>query len=447
MASYLKKLIRILHLIALASVLIVFPSCEGGGSDQKREVRFAVISDPHVYNTALGVSGDEFEDYAQCDVKMILESELIFREALLAIRKEPSRPSFLIIPGDLTKDGEYESHVLTASHLSVLQRQGIAVYVVPGNHDVRNPEAFGYGQNGKVPAEGLDEEGFEAIYRDFGYGSALFRDPDSLSYVVEPFPGLWLFAINTCRYKENNDKAVTSGRIGASTLDWAISLLDKASSLGKTCIGMMHHGPLEHFTGHGEVFPDYILENWEEVGRMLAKAGMLVVFTGHYHTQNITGRRWEEGERLIEIQTGSSSIYPVPYRIISMDMKEKRLAVETRYLLDVELASYPTGFLSFEEYARDFKEGHTRLYIERQLSELFSLAPDNSEDITGLAVRAVMHHQEGDEIPTWNDFISALRLSESRDHGLRRIGLFLLSLWHDLPPGDNFFISGAGFSF
>ncbi|MFR1477792.1 MAG: metallophosphoesterase family protein [Hydrogeniiclostridium mannosilyticum] len=55
------------------------------------------------------------------------------------------QPDVLMISGDLTKDGEKEGHEV-AARLEALKQAvpGLKVYVVPGNHDLRNANAMNF---------------------------------------------------------------------------------------------------------------------------------------------------------------------------------------------------------------------------------------------------------------------------------------------------------------
>ena len=54
----------------------------------------------------------------------VRESRAAFWSALAAVAAE--KPRFLIIPGDLTKDGELVNHLLMAQKLARLEAQGVA---------------------------------------------------------------------------------------------------------------------------------------------------------------------------------------------------------------------------------------------------------------------------------------------------------------------------------
>src|SRR5512136_2567861 len=94
-----------------ACVLLSNPWCARAGNADKqrsggdeRRVRFAVMSDPHLYNPRLGTTGSAFDTYLSHDPKLLKESEAILESALESIIQQ--RVKFLIISGDLTKDGE-----------------------------------------------------------------------------------------------------------------------------------------------------------------------------------------------------------------------------------------------------------------------------------------------------------------------------------------------------
>jgi 3',5'-cyclic AMP phosphodiesterase CpdA len=106
------------------------------------------------------------------------------------------RPDILLVPGDITKDGEKIDHQAMAGFFDKLRSQGIRVYVMPGNHDINNAKAKRYAGDKDYPVVMTSRTDFETIYANFGYKSAIARDPNSLSYVVQLQPGLRLLSID-----------------------------------------------------------------------------------------------------------------------------------------------------------------------------------------------------------------------------------------------------------
>lgn len=55
-------------------------------------------------------------------------------------------PDVLLISGDLTKDGEKESHEGLAAILENFQEEtGTKIYITPGNHDLNNSNGMNFG--------------------------------------------------------------------------------------------------------------------------------------------------------------------------------------------------------------------------------------------------------------------------------------------------------------
>ena len=78
--------------------------------------QFAVFSDPHLYDPALGVTSPEFQAYLAQDRKLLAESSEILTSVMDDLKSKPL--DFVMIAGDLTKDGERVNHELMASSSS-----------------------------------------------------------------------------------------------------------------------------------------------------------------------------------------------------------------------------------------------------------------------------------------------------------------------------------------
>ncbi|MBA4369380.1 MAG: hypothetical protein C0403_17280, partial [Desulfobacterium sp.] len=125
--------------------------------------KFIVLSDTHFYDTALGDSGQAFQNVLTYDRKLLLESQEIMDEAAQEIVRETA--DFLIVCGDLTKDGEMINHQGMQKVLTRISQTGVKVYVVPGNHDVANGNAVKFKDREKIPVESVSGQAFSEIYR------------------------------------------------------------------------------------------------------------------------------------------------------------------------------------------------------------------------------------------------------------------------------------------
>ncbi len=434
---------------AIGNWKVIPEAWAAAGADRDYEIlygpmTFAVFSDPHLFDPAMGTEGPAFEAYLMRDRKLIRESRAILDAALAEIKNEPG-VEFVLIPGDLTKDGERSSHEMFAEILRSLESEGIRAYVVPGNHDVNNPHAYAYAGEQTIEADTVTPEEFASIYSAFGYEEALYRDSDSLSYIAEPSPGVWLFALDSTNHDENDalGKPVTSGRFTQATLGWIVEKLGEAEAKGKQVIAMMHHGLLEHFTGQSQMDPgsEYVIEDWENVSRTLAGAGLNIVFTGHFHSQDVTGKSWQiDGETatLVDLETGSLVTWPNPYRVAKLD-KGGQLVVDSGYVTEVD---YDTGALSFPEYAAAYlEEGLYTITLVILTAPAdhggFGLPQAQAEALAPMIVDAYSAHYAGDESPSQETQAAIQAYMGSDDPVMQVLGQSLYSLWTDLPPADT----------
>lgn len=386
--------------------------------------RFAVLADPHFYDPDLGMEGEAFEQAMAQEVKLFRQSSELLETALLEI--EQTGVDFLILPGDLTKDGERYSHLKLASYLKELKDRGIPSFVVPGNHDILNPLAFSYSEAGPAATPTIQPEEFEIVYEEFGYSDALYRDPTSLSYVVEPVPGLWLLAMDSCRYRENTDESMISGALKAETMEWIEQVLHEARARNKMTVGFLHHAVLENFVGHADLVPEFIVEDHEQVSRKLAEWGLELVFTGHTHVQDATARCWENGRCLLDIQTGSILTYPNPYRIVTL--RQGFLNVRSYPIVMIPGDFGDDGFSAF---SRAFTESGMRKLAARYL--FFGALAD-------FFVATYLAHAMGDEQPGEDTLLTIQRLKASPVPFYKTAGYYAESIWTDLPPADNDFL-------
>ena len=189
-------------------------------------LRIAVISDLHVMAPELLVNeGPAIEEYLAQDRKMLRESAEILDTLVGDIID--LKPHMVLVTGDLTKDGERVSHHLVASRLQRLVDAGIQVLVVPGNHDINNPDAKVYDGDNTTQAATISRTEFADIYRHMGYDQQSRRDPDTLSYCRDINDKLTILAIDACMDRLNTfvsrgdarDHCKTSGALEVSTAD------------------------------------------------------------------------------------------------------------------------------------------------------------------------------------------------------------------------------------
>jgi UDP-2,3-diacylglucosamine pyrophosphatase LpxH len=389
---------------------------------------FTVISDTHLYDSSLGSSGAAFEITMNSDRKLLLDSQDLLDYAINQIIA--SQVNFVLVCGDLTKDGELINHRIVAEKLKKLIDAGIPAYVVPGNHDINNPDAVKYNGNTTEPVASISANDFAHIYGDFGFNAAVMRDDDSLSYVVEPVEGLWLMALDACRYRDNvpGGHETIGGKISQRTADWTASVLREATNRNKAVMAMMHHGTVEHWNGQRKLHPDYLIQDFANFGNFLASWNVRFIFTGHYHAQDITRGEYK-GKTIYDIETGSLVTAPCPMRFVNI--KNSAINIRTETIVD---KLYPGT--DFAPNATAFVKKTVMLEAANVLRK-FKVPENDIAIITDAVGDAFNAHYSGDEDPSLRKTIDKSKLGLWGRFVLALQQYVIDGLWADLKPADN----------
>lgn len=396
------------------------------------ETNLIVISDLHIFDTSLGTSGKAFEAYILDDRKLVREGPEILESAVASINK--LQDNIVLVPGDLTKDGEISSHELAASYLAQLKAAGKKVYVVPGNHDIKNGHSYKYVGDGVQRVPNITAEQFTQIYAEYGYKDALQRDTDSISYLAEPQPGLWLLALDACLYKKNveDKESTTDGKFSPLTLAWIENVLGQAAKDNKAVIVMMHHGIMEHYPSQEKNYGAWIVDDYEQVAKLFANYNARLVFTGHYHAQDITVKKFaDNGKYVFDIETGSLVTYPCPIRVVTIGKDQVATSREERV---TSIKSHPADF---EAYARQYLLDGMTIYISK-LVQGYKIDPLEADKIAKELVLGYTAHVGGDEqLAPGQKMVTETGLSPLAWAVVQLRKDLIIGLWTDLPPADN----------
>lgn len=367
-------------LLAVVLVFTLTVPALAAEKPQDMNLRIAVMSDLHYLSPDMIADTEDFEHAFNSDRKLLKESSSVLHEMLERVRAD--KPDILLVSGDLTKDGEQECHAALAKQLQQLQQDvpGLKIYVINGNHDIRNYNAknFNTADGKAVPATRTEPEDFKRIY-DFVYSDptvlATFTPAEGnkaggLSYVARPVEGLTVIAMDTCRYSSDNtsngdDEHETSGAISADLEKWVIEQTAAAKARGDLVIGLEHHGLVPHFDVQPTILPMYLVNGYERIAQEYADAGMSVVFTGHMHAVDIAAMTTAAGNTFYDIETGSALTYPCPIRFV--DLRRSTVGGETNTYMSVSTKTHigpihytdpATGVAyvidDLTEYAREF---------------------------------------------------------------------------------------------
>ena len=253
-----------------------------------------------------------------------------------------SAPDALILSGDLSFNGERDSHILLAEKLRRVEKAGIPVLVIPGNHDLDSAKASAFNGDSYYGVDSVNKREFEEIYADLGFREALSRDGDSLSYIAEVTPELRVLMVDVNTQDE-------PGFLDESTLSWIDGQLRLATEAGAKVVAVSHQNLFQHnslFRG------GFVIGNGRLLGALFEKYGVICNLSGHMHIQHIS--QIESG--LTEIATSSLAVTPNQYGLLYLSENQAYYCTEA---VDVDTWAAELGLdnpelLNFREYAAKF---------------------------------------------------------------------------------------------
>lgn len=308
--------------------------------------RVMVISDPHVIPSSLLQPGTAADEMLDAGRKMLDLSEPAFLALLdTAIAYQPD---LLLIPGDLTKDGERSSHTWMSSKLALLEEEhGIKTLLIPGNHDINNPNSYSYIGDQKTKVGNINDADFDSFYAA-QMGS--IRDVESHSYVSEPFPGVTILAI------DGTHADAGTGWISANTLNWLLGQADAAVAKGNLVIAMCHWQLIDHVDMMSEFMAATQLMDAASVAQALAEHKVHLVLTGHFHV-NGASTKYFGNDSIVEVTTGAPVAYPCPYRWLQISADRSTVTVSTEDIRALDTIA------DMHTYGRAWQEAHTRTML------------------------------------------------------------------------------------
>lgn len=354
------KLLRITLPISII-LLLCFSSTVANGANKK----ICVLTDIHVMAPSLleDENNKEWQEYLKTSKSMIDLSVPIFDAIINKIILE--KPDLLLIVGDLTKDSEVESHNFVLNKLTKFKQSNIPVYVIPGNHDRGwMQRALIFKNDTCVTAETIDNDGFEKLYVNYGYGPDTERYGTTLNYLVEPFPGLTLICIDSgiwCTFREG-------------CIDWVCEKAKEAQDKGNQVLVMMHHMIMPHYYYQNNIFELSVPTDYSDIRDKFMQAGIKVVLSGHSHTSDITRYVDASGRELYDVCTGSPISYPCDYRVLTFDDTFSRLSIVTKSLTTLD------GYPDFPSYAKERLKESVKNWTQKWMVEKTGFEFEDDEE-------------------------------------------------------------------
>ena len=335
-----RKLICVL--LAITMVLSLVPaSVFAQSANEKSSLRFATMSDIHLYPQSLTPQREDFssdEEYQVArdkwlyacgmDCKEYDESEAIVDTALetLKIRAQEEGIDYLLLPGDLSRYGEYEAHAVLAEKMKQFEKEtGIPVIAINGNHDINLNASASFKTGEKEEARSITAQEFYEVYGELGYDLATdfyaIKDGkvqpvrNALSYALELDENIQLIVVDSGIYGfGEKEKPITNGEVSDECLEWVCKKADEATAKGMTNLLMIHHNMAPHMECEPSVTFAFVLDDYQRVAETFADHNIHYTFTGHLHQSDVSSIVNDNGKVLYDCESGSLTSYPNTYR-------------------------------------------------------------------------------------------------------------------------------------
>lgn len=322
-----------------------------------KPLKFYLITDTHYFKNSLGAYGEAYEEFMDGEQKCFGETQSI-NEAAFAFLAQDAQADIILIAGDLSFNGEKESHKAFSKLLhEVQEKSGKRIYVVTAGHDF-NEHPFAYNETGRIEPEGTAFTELYDFYKDFGYESAIAFNEAHLSYVAQLSEGVRLLVI--CNDVDGK-KHIT---YDDDFLGWIETQARQAQQDGQMMIAMEHYPVLP-----GQPMLGLIGDAWQAESKKLVETladnGVHLIFTGHMHNQSINEAVTEKGNRFYDVCTGSAIGWPAFIRLVTV-RDEKTVEIESIPVPDFD---WDKQGLSSKDYLIRQFERMIRRYLDAMAND------------------------------------------------------------------------------
>ncbi len=331
---------KLFFIFLITFILMFSVSCKKEGEVvPDHNDRFAVATDIHILANSLIT--EENVDYYQNTDKMLHLSEPIFDAIVNQLIEGEYK--FLLLAGDLTERGDRISHLCVASKLRKLEKAGVEVYVINGNHDVMSNEAR---KNYSVT-----QDEFKELYMDYGYKEATSVLPGTLCYSADIQNKFRLIALDNIAYYTDAFQSSMINDVTEEKIQWVRQQAADAKENNLIPILLSHKGFMNHWPGAVSLISEKVPEEYAYLPQGLLWDGAYLGFVGHNHLNDVMGYENGAGEVYYEVETGSTLFCESNYR--SVTYSDEKIMVDTVTLNHIDCDSI-SPFVS-EEIVRAVK--------------------------------------------------------------------------------------------
>lgn len=199
--KYLVALVVVLLLAlvgGLTACAVTVADASEGTFVAEESVTIAHITDTHYYPLAYcygssDITKTDYEGKIISGTKPMPENHLLNVESMKQILKQ--KPDYIVVTGDLTYDGEVQSHIEMSNLLRDLQNkiraasgnEDFQIFVNFGNHDLYNPNPQSFRNNGdsEIVTRAVTREDARIIYAGLGYPNITKEDFEAYYQTLE----------------------------------------------------------------------------------------------------------------------------------------------------------------------------------------------------------------------------------------------------------------------
>lgn len=336
-----------------------------------------VASDLHMLSDKL-VEGNEVytKDIFTTDGRVQEFDVSLLNEFINQINIE--KPDYVFLTGDLSFNGEKQSHEDIANMLSSVN-ESTKVLVIPGNHDIYNLNSRTFVGDKAKKIKGTKPNEFKDIYKNYGYENALYYDEGSLSYIYALNDKTWAIMLDSNNTEYNIDLGtnIVGGFIEPTTITWLKEKLEIAKQNNIELISTTHHNLLVH----NPLFESmYTIYNYQELLDIYSEYDVKVNFSGHLHIQSI-----KESNGIYDIASGSLLDYGNKFGKFEI--------YEDKYYYEAINLDISTETFNFKEYS--FNTFYSEYYNKSVVGNKNKYG-EFAEQITDLLAKINTYYFDGD---------------------------------------------------
>ena len=364
----------------------------------KAPLTVTVITDTHYYAKSTGTEGKAYEA-ANAKSQLLLKYSAELLDAAFRQIKADKRTDIVLISGDTTSNGEYDSHHEFIEMLRDLKAAGKRVYVITATHDYQDDgQTNSYVGDEKVKIPAAKREELYDMYREFGPDEALSVHRDSMSYVVQLQEGYRLFAIN-------DDRNLT-GKSGISDdcYAWLCEQVEDAKKNNQFMLMMTHHpliapSPVYALIGKNDMHGDFDIRR-----KQYADLGLQFVLTGHTHIHHIDKIESDIGNTLYTISTSATVGYPAPIRTVVVDEAAGIVSTTTDFI--TEKVGFNLEGNSLQEYLKNQLVGMVRDMVKAAGGDTHKFA----DMVTAMSIKKKLIYKIGWLIKPFAKRLNSLKI-------------------------------------